>query len=505
MAIVHIAMFDTLNSLERKYESFTDLRAPEGPVSADAAVSQSAHDALAALFPSQATRFHSHLADSLSRIPEGLPKSKGIVLGKRAAATILTMRQADGATHPEPRLGTDWTTGDLPGQWRQDPISHHPLALGAHWGECKTFVLQSASQFRAPPFPELSSREYADAFDEVKRLGGDGVTTPTQRTPDQTHVGVFWAYDGTPSLCAPPRLYNQVVLQIASQQGTVGIELARLLVLVNVSMADAGVAIWDSKYHHNIWRPITGIREADLGTGPTGEGDGNLETIGDPDFTPLGAPASNLQGPNFTPPFPSYPSGHAGFGGALFQTLRRFYETDQLPFTFVSDEFNGETRGNDGGVRPLLPRSFSRLSQAEEENGQSRIYLGIHWSFDKTAGIDQGRKIANYVFDSAFRPLIIPLVAGDLDGDGTVSRGEMLSVMSNYLRGTSLRMRSLEPRGNDEFQFTLGEDLSEILGIEASSDLKTWTPLVQPARSWYRFSDPEAAILGSRFYRLRVP
>jgi hypothetical protein len=150
---------------------------------------------------------------------------------------------------------------------------------------------------------------------------------------------------------------------------------------------------------------VTGIREADAGTGPTGSGDGNPATRGDPTFTPLGAPASNLTGPNFTPPFPAYPSGHAGFGGALFQILRNVYRTDRIAFTFVSDEFNGVTQDNEGNVRPLVPRHFASLSEAEEENGQSRIYLGIHWAFDKTEGIAQGQRIANYVFKHAFRPV----------------------------------------------------------------------------------------------------
>ncbi len=170
-------------------------------------------------------------------------------------------------------------------------------------------------------------------------------------------------------------------------------------------MADAGVAIWESKYAYQFWRPVTGIREADEGTGPTGAGDGNPETVGDPTCTPLGAPASNLTGPNFTPPFPAYPSGHAGFGGALFQILRHFYGTDDIAFTFVSDEFNGVTQDNEGNVRPLVPRSFSSLSEAEEENSQSRIYLGIHWAFDKTEGIAQGRRVADYVFENVFAPL----------------------------------------------------------------------------------------------------
>jgi hypothetical protein len=254
----------------------------------------------------------------------------------------------------------------------------------------------------APP-PALNSLEYAAAYNEAKRLGGDGVITPTERTPEQTQIGTFWAYDGTPSLCAPPRLYNQLTMKIANQMGSDDLELARLLALVNVAMADTAMAVWDSKYHYDFWRPITAIRESDPGTGPTSTGDGNAETIGDPIFSPLGAPASNLNGPNFTPPFPAYPSGHAGFGGAVFQTLRRFYHTDNIAFTFVSDEFNGTTRDSNGNIRPLIPRSFATLSQAEEENGQSRIYLGIHWAFDSTQGIVLGRHVADYVFDSAFK------------------------------------------------------------------------------------------------------
>jgi hypothetical protein len=296
-------------------------------------------------------------------------------------------------------------TSDQPGHWRQDPIGLQPIALGAHWGECVPFVLQSGSQFRVPPPPAMNSADYTAVYNEVKAVGGDGVTTPTSRTPEQSFIGVFWAYDGTPSLCAPPRLYNQITVHIADQMHLGAADLARLLALTNTAMADAGMAIWDSKYYYDFWRPVGGIRESDPGTGPTMVGDGNPNTAGDINFTPMGAPASNLTGPNFTPPFPSYPSGHAGFGGALFQTMRRFFGTDNIAFTFVSDEFNGVTKDNSGHVRPYMPRSFTNLSQAEEENGQSRIYLGIHWKFDKTQGIAQGRNVANYVFDHAFTPV----------------------------------------------------------------------------------------------------
>jgi hypothetical protein len=407
IAIVHIAMFDAINAIEGGFHGFTGIPRALDNTSVDSAIAQSAHDTLVAMFPSQTAAFNEELADDLSAISNGQAKNRGIALGRRAAEAILAMRSNDGAAHAEPALtqnGGDWITSNLAGRWRQDPISLIPLALGAHWAEVDPFVLQSANQFRTPAPPPMKSQAYTSAFREVKRLGGDGIVTPTERTAEQTFIGIFWAYDGTPSLCAPPRLYNQIALTVADVRNTNNVlDLARLLALVNVAMADAGIASWESKFHYDFWRPVGGIREADPGTGPLGDGDGNSSTKGDVTFSPLGAPASNLTGPNFTPPFPAYPSGHATFGGALFETLRNFYGTDRIRFTFVSDEFNGVTVGNDGQVRPFLPRTFNRLSEAEEENGQSRIYLGIHWSFDKTEGIVQGRKVADYVFENAFR------------------------------------------------------------------------------------------------------
>jgi hypothetical protein len=406
MAIVHVAMFDAVNAIVGGCQGYTGLPGAPRGTSMDAAIAQAAHDTLAALFPSQGPHFDALLAEDLGRVGgrDRGATARGIDLGRRAAAAILALRADDGSRRPEPHLGVDFFTSDDPGKWRQDPVSRNPLALGAFWGDVTPFVMQSSDQFRVRRPPALTSPEYAAAFREAKRLGGDGVHTRTWRTDEQTRVGIYWAYDGTPSLCAPPRLYNQIAVQIAAQQGSDVADLARLLALANVAMADAAIAIWESKFHYQFWRPVTGIRESDAGTGPTGLGDDNPATHGDPGFMPLGAPASNLNGPNFTPPFPSYPSGHAGIGGALFQTLRRFYGTDRIAFTFVSDEFNGVTVGNDGNVRPLLPRSFTSLSQAEEENGQSRIYLGIHWSFDKTEGIAQGRLVADYVFENAFVP-----------------------------------------------------------------------------------------------------
>ncbi len=393
MAIVHIAIFDAMNAIVGGYQSYTGIHSASPGTSKDAAIAQAAHDTLIVLFPSQKQSFDRMLKEDLRKVPEGVSRSLGVAVGHQAAAAILARRTADGSQHSEPRVGIEFITSKKQGKWGQDPISMIPIALGAYWNQVKPFVMKSSDQFRVSRPPALDGPEYAAAYNKVKVLGGDGVDTPTTRSAEQSEIGIYWAYDGTPSLCAPPRLYNQIAMQIADQMGTTDLELARLLALVNTAMADAGIAVWESKYYYQFWRPVTGIRSAD----------GNPATARDKNFSPLGAPASNLTGPNFTPPFPSYPSGHAGFGGALFQILRRFYKTDKIEFTFMSDEFNGVTLDNQGNIRPLIPRSFSSFSQAEEENGRSRIYLGIHWSFDKTKGIAQGRRVADYVFNHAFK------------------------------------------------------------------------------------------------------
>lgn len=397
MAIVHVAMFEAVNAITGSHESYTGLPQAPADTSIKAAIAQAAHDTLVALYPSHARRLAEELATDLGHVqdPEA-QKEAGIDLGRRAALSILELRAGDGSDHPEPRVNIDYIPEAGPGIWRQDPISQYPLALGARWAEVRPFVIAAADQFRIPPPPALDSPEYAAAYEEVQRLGGDGITTPTERTDDETSAGIYWAYDGLPSLCAPPRLYNQVALQLGEEQGLEIVDLARLLALMNVAMADSGIASWESKYFYKVGRPVTAIRE--------GDDDGNPATVGDPDFVPLGAPASNSSGPNFTPPFPAYPSGHATFGGTVFEMLRLVLGTDDIPFTFTSDEYNGVTLDNQGNVRNLHPRSFSTLSQAEDENGQSRIYLGIHWGFDKDEGILQGRRVANYVFQNLYPP-----------------------------------------------------------------------------------------------------
>jgi hypothetical protein len=424
-AIEQIAVYDAVNSIDRQYAPYlVQVNAPP-TASIAAAVAQAAHDTLSALYPYlKSVLFDPQLAADLSGIPNATAAAQGVAVGHITAAAILAARANDGSQVDAAGQPVNYVYGQLPGQWRADPFHPNATPLTPDWGGVETFAVPSAETFRAPPPPSITSEEYADAYNEVKAYGGDGITTPTIRTQDQTNIAFFWGYDVSPGLCAPVRFYNQIAQVIAQQENNSVTDNARLFALINIALADAGITCWDTKYDYNFWRPVTGIRENDPGTGPTGLGSGNpfLVGQGDPTWHPLGAPADNGSGTNFTPPFPSYTSGHAAFGGALFETLIRFYRRDDIHFTIVSDEFNSVTVDQFGHVRPLMPRSYTSFSQAREENGQSRIYLGIHWRFDKVQGIEEGNDVADYVFNHLLRPL----ERGDNGGGDDAGGGDRL-------------------------------------------------------------------------------
>lgn len=405
MAIVHISMFDAVNAIAQKYHSYSGIAPVSGDVSEDRAIAQAAYETLIALYPCQAERIEAIFDQDVARMTgsdAAIAAGKG--LGKNAAAAILALRQNDGSKLPEPTVQDHCAPSDdscfpanhEPGKWEIDPVSKLTVALGANWEHVKPFVMTSASQFRTPDPPSLHDHAYWMAFKAIERIGGDPEHgTPSIRTPDETHIAKFFAYDGTPYLCAPPRLYNEIVRTIALQQKMLGVaDISRLFALANVAMADGAIASWESKYYYQYWRPVTGIRKART----------ELRSHGGRDWYPLGAPGTNTKGPNFTPPFPSYPSGHATIGGALFEILRKFWP-DNTPFTFVSDEWNGKNKDVDGYKRPWWPKTFQSFREAEYLNAQSRIYLGIHWQFDADSGIRQGNMVADYVYGHAFEPL----------------------------------------------------------------------------------------------------
>ena len=399
MAIVHIAMFEAENAVTQKYRSYTGLAPVYGNVSVDYAIAQAAHDALVFLYPSQSGRLDDLLNLDAVRIV-GSQKSldKGQKLGAAAALSIDKLRTNDGSQVPDPSLGGPFKPIGGVGHWSQDPISKLNILLGAYWPNVTPFTMTTGDQFRAPPPPALNSKAYSKAFLQEENVGGDPrFGTPTGRTAAETLTGIYWSYDGTPALCAPPRLYNQVARAIVLQQGMSTLpEAGRMLALINTAMADAAISAWDTKWHYQFWRPVTAIRSKDQG--------GNKEVTADPSWYPLGGQATNTRGPNFSPPFPAYVSGHATIGGALFQIMRHYYP-DSTSFTFVSDEWNGLNKDASGKIRPLKPLSFNTFTEAEYQNAESRVYLGVHWQFDADMGIAEGQQVADWTWDHAFQPV----------------------------------------------------------------------------------------------------
>lgn len=368
LALVSGAVYDAVNDIERTGSVYkVDVHAPKG-ASVTAAASAAAYTILSALDPTMQPLLDERLAQSLSTAGSASAKAGGVQVGRAVAQGILASRADDGSSATVP-----YVPGTAPGDWRPTPPTFQD-AWGPEWGNVQTFAItRPASAYVAPPPPALNSVQYARDLNQVQSLGALNSTT---RTADQTQIGIFWSYD-TLATGTPVVRYEQIAETIALKQHNSMTQNARMFGLVNLAMGDAGIAAWDTKYTYNRWRPVTAIPLADT--------DGNPATVADSNWTPLGSPNSPGQ-PSFTPPFPSYVSGHATFGSALFTTLADFYGTDKVKFTLTSDFLPGVTR------------SYTSFSQASYENAISRIYLGIHFWFDESAGIKMGRQIANNVF-----------------------------------------------------------------------------------------------------------
>jgi vanadium chloroperoxidase len=431
LAIVHLAMYDAYagtSGYPATLPTYLGVPAPGGaPLPdnvKDAAVATAAHATLSKLFSSQKAFFDlKHAQAGL----QGAGLDQGHQFGLLVAQKILADRKddpgvSDDGYAPSVARGRHGVDPDNPDQ------GYHAPFYGA---QSKGFSITAWHGLAAPPQPTFPpDPDYVRALEQVRRRGiapalmGTLPANSSRRTVDQTLIGVYWGYDGAVGLGTPPRLYNQIIREVALNKPNPATgnpntpaENARLFALVNVAMADAGILAWDQKYIHDFWRPVVGIREHDVSTGPTGIGNNNIDNECQPDWLPLGAPATNAsqmesstlypcvhsittRAKNFTPPFPAYPSGHATFGAAGFHITRLFYGIaagnkgpDALfqNLTFVSDEHNGVNKDNNGTVRPKHVRNFpGGLWQMIEENGRSRVYLGVHWVFDAFAVDNNG-------------------------------------------------------------------------------------------------------------------
>ena len=414
-AIVSIAVFDATNAFNNRFTSYNGIASAPNGASRDAAIAQAAYTTLRSLYPKQGVRLDQIFSSDLSSINgSGASIAAGRAVGLAAANAMLANRVGDGSVHPEPAFGTGGVVsggstatvraGQLVngGQtsapnWTPDPAgTPRGVALGARWGNVKTFALTSGNQFRIPAYPTPGTPRYAVAFNDVATVGADPSVAGSTSTAATRFIGNFWGYDGAPLLGTPPRLYNQIAVKIANNEGVRSVsEYARILAIVNSTMGDSGIAAWDSKYYHNHWRPVTGVRRA------AEDGDANTTAIAG--WRPFGASVVNAAvSEAFTPPFPAYPSGHATFGAAMFQTLTASFGNNTR-FTFVSDEYNGTGVDPKGDARPLVPVRYRTLLEAQRENGRSRVYNGVHWEPDDTEGQNLGTNVANFTIATKFR------------------------------------------------------------------------------------------------------
>ncbi len=364
LAILHTAIYDAINAVELTREPyFVSLPAPPG-ASKEAAAVGAAYECLGELYPSQIAAFDAALSRFLTNTPATQNRADGLMLGEETALEILSWRSADGSSTTVPYI-----PGAEPGDWRRTPPFFRPPEL-PQWAYVTPFAMTNGAQFRPVGPPSLTSTQYAAVFNQVKQIGA---ADSTNRTAEQTLIARFWSdfsYTVT-----PPGHWNQFAQNISTNFGLSLAQNARLFALLNIAMADAGIACWDAKYEYNSWRPITAIQEADL--------DGNPDTVADPNWLPLLT----------TPSFPEYVSGHSTFSGAASTALALFLGSNNVPFTVGSDALPGVTR------------SYSSLSGAAEEIGLSRIYGGIHFLSADLDGLATGRAIGNYVSANFLQPL----------------------------------------------------------------------------------------------------
>ncbi len=366
-AMMHIAMFDAINAIEREFTPYR-VRAPLGANgSPEAAAAQAAHDVLVALNPSAAATYDMALAEDLGKRPSGFIR-RGAEVGAFVAKEILAWRQNDGWIVSQ---SPPYSEPLLPGRWQPTPPANANAAF-THLQGAVPMATLSATQFLPPRPPSLTSERYAADVNEVKLLGK---TDSMARTAEQTTIARLWSAVGTTTGFFA--VWNNVARDVVEAHHLSLVEAARLYVLLNVSIADALQTTQASKFVYGVWRPVTAIRAADT--------DLNAATDPDPTWLPLIT----------TPPYPSYAGNLATIGASAARALQLATGTNDMP---VAITWKGA-----GGL-PDVTRHFEGFSQAAEEEYMARIYGGVHYRFDQDAGQQVGRAVAEFVFANFMTP-----------------------------------------------------------------------------------------------------
>jgi len=341
--------------------------------SVEAAIAAAHRVVLAKLIPSQQAMVDNAYNAAIAPIAEGAAKAAGVAIGEKAAAAVLASRADDVVASESYR---PYTTAGM----------YVPTSAAAvpQWGSRKPWNMSHAAQFRPGPPPALDSAKWASDYNEVRVLGAKASTA---RTAEQTDIARFWA--GPSGTVQPPGHWNSIARGVADAQGNSLAQNARMMALLNIGMADALITAWDTKYAYSFVRPVTAIRNAD--------NDGNPDTAADPAWSPLLT----------TPGHPSYMAAHSAVSATAATVLAEFYGNDSIAFTSSAEVAAGGQ---------VITRTFNSFSQAAQEAGASRIYGGIHWSFDNEAGLEAGHSIGEFVSDNLLGPRGNSGNAGDHPG-----------------------------------------------------------------------------------------
>jgi hypothetical protein len=367
MAMMHLAMYDAINGVDRQYRPYLVTGTAPAGASKQAAASTAAKVVLDSFYSGNATAAAAIAAQHeavLATVPEGAAKTDGVAWGTSVGNALLAHRATDGSDATEP-----YTAAPGVGVWRPTAPAN-AAALLPHWGKVTPFGMVTGSQFRPYQPPALQGQAYAAEYQLTKDYGS---STSTLRSADQAEVARFWADGGGTE--TPPGHWMTIARGVSTERGLTLEQNARLFALLGMAVADSAILCWDAKYAYNYWRPITAIQE--------GEADGNPATAGDAAWTPLIA----------TPPFPEYTSGHSTFSRSSATTLATFFGTDAIPFSTVSNGL------------PNVTRQYPGFSAAADEAGISRIYGGIHFQSANIAGQMSGHALAVFLNDHYLAPL----------------------------------------------------------------------------------------------------
>jgi PAP2 superfamily len=355
LAMVHVAMFDAVNSIERRYRPYLVQLTAQKTTSQEAAAAAAAATVLIGLHPEAAEELKAALATYLATIADGEAKSDGIKLGEAVAAKVLQSRANDGANAADAYRPKTKPSVYIP----------TPITVASVWPDLAPFALAKPSQFRPQPPISLESKEWAADFNELKAYGGK---TSTKRSTQQTETARFWLMVGAPA-------YHPLPRQLVTAKQMSIIDSARFMALFAVALTDAYIAVFDAKYHYEFWRPITAIRNGDISGNPATELDATWQPI---DNTPM---------------HPEYPCAHCIQSGAAVAVIESVLGSADIPEVSVTSS-----------TAPGVTHRWTNLGVFSDEISNARIWAGFHYRFSTRVGTDMGRQIGAYVVKSVMQP-----------------------------------------------------------------------------------------------------